>query len=104
MIRQRPVSSKPVEQQNYADKVITKSDDNIQVTPKQKQNMTPIFKPKIKKVISPEIRFEFTIPSDVPPDKIDMYMWGKLKIICRNLSKNGLKVTPAVPTRYMDRA
>jgi hypothetical protein len=56
----------------------------------------------LRRVIKPEVRFEFQIPEGVPKDKIDMYVWEKLKNVCRGLSKNGMKVTPVVPLEYAD--
>jgi hypothetical protein len=55
------------------------------------------------RIIQPEVRFEFRIPEGVPADQIDVYVWEKLKRICRGLSKNGMVVTPVVPQKYADR-
>jgi hypothetical protein len=56
-----------------------------------------------KRAATTEVRFEFSIPNKVPADKVEMYFWEKLKRICRGLSKDGMKITPVVPTRYIDR-
>jgi hypothetical protein len=58
---------------------------------------------RLKRVVRPEVRFEFQIPTAVPKEKVDFYMWEKLKRICKALSKNGLKVTPVIPAEYADR-
>jgi hypothetical protein len=58
-------------------------------------------KPKMRSVITSDVRFEFVIPPEVPAENVQRYMWGKMQIICRNLSKNGLKVTPTVPREYV---
>jgi hypothetical protein len=71
--------------------------------PVQKQpvlHTVPRPKPKMRKVITSEVRFEFVIPENIPADNANRYMWGKMQIICRNLSKNGLKVIPLVPSEY----
>jgi hypothetical protein len=57
---------------------------------------------KRRRVIETEVRFDFSIPNDVAPDKTDLYIWGKLNRLCRGLSKNGLKVTPIVPPQFKD--
>jgi hypothetical protein len=57
---------------------------------------------RFRRVIMPEVRFEFQIPEGVPKDKMDMYVWEKLKNVCRGLSRNGMKVTPVVPPEYAD--
>jgi hypothetical protein len=61
----------------------------------------PPAKLKMRKIITSEVRFEFVIPDGLPKDSANQYMWGKLQIICRNLSKNGLRVTPLVPREYV---
>lgn len=57
---------------------------------------------KREKVIATQVRFEFTIPDDVPQNRADMYIWEKLKRLCRGLSKKGLKVIPIVPSEFAD--
>ena len=46
-----------------------------------------------KRSLTEELRFEFTIPPDVPKDKIDVYANERLKKICEKLNRiNGLTV------------
>jgi len=52
------------------------------------------------KVINPDIRFEFSVPDDVPTENMGLYAWEKLRRICKVLSKSGLKVTPVIPRAY----
>lgn len=47
-----------------------------------------------KRSLTEKIRFEFTIPADVPKDKIEVYANERLKKICEKLNRiNGLSVT-----------
>jgi len=54
------------------------------------------------KVLNPEIRFEFTIPDDIPKENVGVYAWEKLRRVCRSISTNGVKAIPVIPKAYTE--
>jgi hypothetical protein len=62
----------------------------------------PIKPSRFRRAVDVSVRFDYSIPDDVPASKIDMYIWEKTKRLCKGISKYGLVVTPTVPREYQD--